>query len=119
MKTTMRLARKDDDCEIRKCYREVEMEGAISLSFETEPSYFDASKLLGRDVRSMLSIGPQGELAGIGVRSLKDVFIQGESESIGYLGGLRGKKEFRGRNYLSAGPGQARGTDLFNMPDDC
>jgi hypothetical protein len=66
------------------------MEGRIAVTMEREPSFFRAAGVegpfhqvaVGRDEET-------GEVVGMGTRSVRPVFLNGEVREIGYLGQLR------------------------------
>ena len=84
------LARPEDDEALRRLLRENPMAGRIAVSLEREPSYFRAAAVegpfhqvaVGRDEET-------GEVAGMGSRSIRPVFLNGKVREIGYLSQLR------------------------------
>jgi hypothetical protein len=84
------LARPSDDEALRRLLRENPMAGRIAVSLEREPSYFRAAAVegpfhqvaVGRDEAT-------GEVVGMGSRSVRPVFLNGQVREIGYLSQLR------------------------------
>jgi len=91
------LATEKDDAGLRQILRETLMEGAISLSFEREPDYFISARveapehqiIVGRDTEN-------GELIGMGGRSMRQVYLNGRAQTIGYLSQFRIRPVYRG-----------------------
>ena len=105
------LASREDDKHIRKCLKENAMQGEISVTFETEPSYFDALSVQGKENRVIIGRTNDGRIMGFGSIAIKPVFINGEVINVGYLSGLRVNKEFRRNLFL------LRGYQLFRDVD--
>ncbi len=87
---TLRLAGRGDDGSIRRLLRERAMPGAIRLSFQREPSYFDGldRECLRHD--TVVVEDPHGgELIAIGARQVQPALFGGDSVRLGYLSQLR------------------------------
>ncbi len=98
------LATKNDDALLRERMRHDAMEGAISVSFRREPSYFVGTKVQGEQVQVIKCIdNKKNKLAGLGARLTLDVFINGQRQRIGYLSDLRGAPEYRNGLLLARG----------------
>jgi len=97
------LAEKSDDELLRDCLRKNEMSGSISVSFETEPSFFNALSVQGGESQVIIGKTENGEIIGFGVRSIKQAYVNGEIVDIGYLSGLRVNPEFRNNSFLARG----------------
>ena len=50
----MSLATNQDDGILRECVKNNEMNGSISVAFETEPSFFDSMSIRGRESQVMV-----------------------------------------------------------------
>lgn len=97
----LRWANEADDEKIRECLKDNPMKGDISITFEAEPSALDAVKVIGP---SRVIVGYlKDELVGFGVISEKELFINGESQRVGYLSALRVNQQYRGRRFLKQG----------------
>ncbi|MBI1783504.1 hypothetical protein HYR69_00030 [Candidatus Sumerlaeota bacterium] len=100
----LELATPADDAALRRVLAATPMDGRISLSFRREPSYFDASVVDGRFRQVVVGRDQKagGEIIGFGSRSVRDVYVNGERISVGYLSALRLLPEYRGWGNLIA-----------------
>ena len=89
-----RLAESTDDLRIRHLLKSSPMEGKISISMETEPSYFDALQVQGKESQVMI-LTRGDEVINLGARSIKPAYVNGQLTDIGYLGGLRTNPSFK------------------------
>ena len=102
------LASPRDDTEIRALLRMILIPGAIQVTFEREPSFFDSCAVhgglcqvvIGRDIAS-------GRIIGMGTRSVDQGFVNGRPAPLGYLSDLRLEPAYRGGTLI------ARGYKLF------
>jgi hypothetical protein len=84
------LARESDDEALRRLLRDNPMPGSIALTLEREPSYFRAAAVEGPFHQVMVGRDEDtGEVVGMGTRSVRPVFLNGEVRDVGYLGQLR------------------------------
>lgn len=97
------LATRADDADLRHILAETPMPGTIVVSFRREPSYFDAvvdgpfhQVVAARDTES-------GRLVGFGARAVRQRYVNGQSEPIGYLSSLRLLAEHRNRGLVARG----------------
>ena len=98
------LATRADDAELRELLRRSPVCGRISVTFEREPSFFDACSVrgdffqvgIGRDRRT-------GSIIGLGSRSIAPAFINGEEMQLGYLADLRLESPYRGGTLIGRG----------------
>jgi len=97
------LATPEDDCELRELLRHSPVPGPISVTFEREPSFFDACGIrgdyqvcIGRDRRT-------GKIIGLGTRSVSRGYMNGESTPLGYLADLRLEPQYRGGTLIARG----------------
>lgn len=99
------LADYSHDKEIRDILRtNYSMDGNIKLCFTTEPSYFDAINVMGRENYVIVCRDTYNNvITGFGTCSLRQVYINGKVVEIGYLSHLRLKKEYRRATLLSRG----------------
>src|SRR5512133_735822 len=106
------LARPEDDAALRRLLRENPMPGSISVTMEREPSYFRAAGVEGPF--HQVAVGryeETGEVVGMGTRSIRPVYLNGEVRNVGYLGQLR---VFRGAGSRAlVGRGLARGFEFM------
>jgi hypothetical protein len=98
------LASPEDDVEIRCLLRETPFEGDISVSLEREPDSALAASIEGRTHQTIIARHrPSGRLAAVGSRSVRDLFVNGRPQPVGYLGMLRVARAFAGRRSLMSG----------------
>ncbi len=84
------LAAQADDAELRRLLRENPLPGAISLTFEREPCYFQAAAVEGPFHQTVLGREAEtGEIVGMGSRSVRPVYLNGAVQSVGYMSHLR------------------------------
>ncbi len=101
-KFTIGLATRGDDALIRKCLRDNSIPGSISVTLETEPSFFDSLSVIGVESQVIVSKCDE-EVMGLGIRSIKKIYFEGKEKKVGYLSGLRGYSKFRNNVFLSCG----------------
>lgn len=95
-----RLATRADDAAIRAFLRGQSMDGPMRLAVATEPSFWNAvlgeraEVLIARDLAAQ---GVQGSIAGLGVRTLRTVLVQGGPVRAAHLSLLRIAPAFRRR----------------------
>ena len=100
---TFNLATPDDDAALCDLLAATPMEGAISLAFARQPSYFAAAEVDGRRVQVGVARDSKSQrIVGMGSRAVSLRYVDGQPMSIGYLSGLRLMPEFRGRAGLLA-----------------
>jgi len=104
VKCIVKIASKEDDYILREGLKTNQIEGSISVSFETEPSFFNAVQVQGKKCQIVvIKTEEEGELIAFGVRAIKPVFVNGEIVNIGYLSSLRVTSKFRKNIYLAKG----------------
>ncbi len=98
------LARPDDDIQLRNLLARNVMSGEISLSFRREPAYFDACQLDGNESQTIVCRDLENDrIVGLGSRSVRERFVDGQVERIGYLSTLRLDEEHRRRGLVARG----------------
>jgi radical SAM superfamily enzyme YgiQ (UPF0313 family) len=98
------MARTGDDADLRDTCWKMPMPGRIQVAYVREPSFFEALRVeghysdvvTGRDTET-------GRIVGIGSRSIKPAFINGEQEQLGYLSTLRLLEDYRYGTLLARG----------------
>lgn len=93
------------DYEIRSLVRQCRMPSPwIELDYQTEPSFFKALAAYGHE-HDLVLIQPDGfeHLAGLGIRSIRSIYLDGKPVDTGYLHHLRFHPEIRGGSYLLRG----------------
>ena len=90
------LATQHDDPELRRLLRENPFAGSISLSLEREPDYFLASAIEGAFHETLVVRDTKtNQLVGIGDRSARPLYVNGEIKDVGYFSGLRVDSKYR------------------------
>lgn len=92
---TYRLADFADDAKLRALLQENAMQGWVAMSMMREPSFFAGLDYFGKDWAVIAEEGM--ETVGMYQCSEQMLFVNGQATSVGYLGGLRVKPEYRGR----------------------
>jgi len=91
------LADPGDDADLRRLLRESPMPGWISVSLEREPDYFAAGAIEGEVSQTLVARHTKdGRVIGMGTRSVRDVFLNGRVDRMGYFGQLRVDSRYRG-----------------------
>jgi hypothetical protein len=94
----------DDDAPLRRLLADTPMDGRIQIAFEREPSYFHAVDVQGRVAQVFVAREVDtGELVGVGTRTVKPAFVNGEPRAVGYLSDLRLIPAYRGRTLIARG----------------
>lgn len=101
---TFTLATPADDESLRQLLRENPMPGSISLSFEREPFYFDASTIEGPFHQTIVARETDtGSAIAFGNRSIRPLFVNGKVRDIGYMSQLRIRPDYGKGLYLARG----------------
>ena len=98
------LAGECDDVELRALLRRNPMDGALQLTFEREPSFFDAASVQGEFHQvGVCRERVSGRIVGFGARAVSDGFVNGERSPLGYLSDLRLEPGRRGGTLVGRG----------------
>ena len=90
------LATPEDDAELRSLLRENPFPGKMLVSLEREPDYFVGARVEGPFHQTIVTRDQsRGEIIGMGTRSIRDVYLNGTVQSVGYLGQLRVARRYR------------------------
>ena len=93
---TLKLATLEDESELRRLLRQNSMPGAISVSFEREPDYFIAAKVEGPFQQTIVAQDEvRGEIIGLGSRSIRERYVNGSPQPVGYISQLRIDPRYR------------------------
>ena len=85
------VATESDDTDLRRLLRENPIQGSISLSFEREPCYFDASIIEGSFHHTIIAReADMGNVIAFGNRSVRPLYVSGEVRDIGGCWDLSG-----------------------------
>lgn len=85
--TAFRVAVKADDHLIRGLLRENGLPGWVEMAIEREPSFFAGAGVVGEDWAVIAS--EEKDVVGMYTASVFPVHVDGATEEVGYLGGLR------------------------------
>jgi hypothetical protein len=98
------LATREDDADLRRIMAATPMPGNFSLSFQREPSWFAGAVVDGHTRQVVICRdSATGKVVGFGCRSLRDVFLNGEPATIGYLSTLRLLRDYRSLGLVARG----------------
>lgn len=101
---TFTLATPADEGSLRQLLRENPIPGSISLSFEREPCYFDASTIEGSFHQTIVAREVKTEqVIAFGNRTIRPLFVNGEVRDIGYMSQLRVRPDYGKGLYLARG----------------
>jgi hypothetical protein len=101
---TTEIAEPTDDAAIRKLLRESVMPGSVAVSYEREPNYFDGCSILGDDVETpVIRLRETGEVVGLCCRAVRELYVQGKPQRVGYLSQLRVAKDYQGHMLVARG----------------
>jgi radical SAM superfamily enzyme YgiQ (UPF0313 family) len=99
-----KIAEPADDAGIRLLLRQTPMPGPIRLTYLREPSFLQALSIEGHFNQALIGIDRStNQVIGVGCRSIKTAFINGQPMPLGYLSTLRIAESYRGSNYLARG----------------
>jgi hypothetical protein len=91
------LATMEHDVSLRRLFAANDMEGDIRISFQREPNYFYASGLQGAFHQVIAARDTMtSEIIGVGTRAVRQGFLNGEIQNIGYLADMRLDPRYRG-----------------------
>jgi len=79
-----------DDAGLRRLLRETPMPGSIQITLEREPGYFNAMKTEGGCHYTFCARDrATGELFAMGCRTVRELYVNGRPQRVGYLSQLR------------------------------
>jgi hypothetical protein len=98
------VATPDADADLRRIMAETPMPGKVAVSFRREPSYFAAAVVDGPFHQVVACRDCAADrLVGFGARSIRELYVNGQVEPIGYLSTLRLLAEHRNLGLLARG----------------
>ncbi len=104
MEFSFELATEKDDAAIRQLLASSAMPGRLTITFEREPNYFWGCGTMGRFCQVILARHkPSGELAGMMCRGIRQHFVNGQPQELGYIGQIRIAPKYQGLWLLSRG----------------
>ena len=92
-----------DDAGLRDLVRREPVAGRITIAYEREPDFFLGCRVLDDAPAVLVARAADGTVVGVACRSTRDVYVNGASTRLGYLGQLRVDRRFRGRWLVSRG----------------
>ena len=87
---------------LRELIRGAAMPGWVRLAFGREPNFFHATGVQGRTNQVLVALEGT-RVVGMGCRSIRSAWVNGQKTEIGYLGGLRLAPEVRRTGALARG----------------
>ena len=101
---TIDTAKRADNADLLRLLEEMPMPGFIRIAYQRAPDFFDALGVEGRSSQVVVGRDANGDrVIGMGTRSIKPAYVNGEVDDIGYLSGLRLKPEYRRGIHLARG----------------
>jgi len=98
------LAQEKDEMELRNVFDEVSQESDIRVSFGRHPNIFHSISILGKINQMMITRNTEDNgIIATGVRSVKEVYINGKAGRIGYYSGLKIKAVYRSLTLFGRG----------------
>jgi hypothetical protein len=86
----------EDEERLKFLYSEKSRDGAIRVNLERNPVFFDAIRVEGHEnVVYAVEDSQTGLIAGAGIRNIRDCYLNGAAQKIGYLSGLRVAEKYR------------------------
>lgn len=91
------MANRNDEESLRRLLRDNYMEGKLKISFQREPDFFESLDIEGKKVQVALGRDlKKNKIIGFGIRSIREMFVNGSKTNVGYLSNLRLDKNYRG-----------------------
>jgi hypothetical protein len=97
-----RLAGKSDDNQLRKLMRDTIVPGHIRMAYTREPDFFKAHRDID-DNTQIIVADDDGQIAGVGCRSIRKLLVNGKPSSVGYLSSLRLRPSAQNSTALARG----------------
>jgi len=97
MRLSVNLAQPADDAAIRLLMRRQPVPGRVTVTFEREPDFSLGCAVTGDDCRILVARSEDDGIVGVACASVRNVFVNGREQRLGYLGQLRVDERFRGR----------------------
>lgn len=98
------LAQQQDNKELIQLMANMPMPGAVRVTYRRDPDFFRALRVEGRFTQTLVGRDTQtGQIAGMGTRSIKPVYINAKRRNLGYLSCLRVSPPYRRSIHLARG----------------
>ena len=78
-----------DDMDLRQLLRANPLPGEIQLSYEREPSFWAGAGIEGPKQQTMIVRAQDGRAVGMGSRSVRTLYVNGEAHRVGYMSQMR------------------------------
>jgi len=112
----VKKAQPEDEVLIRQLLRKTPMQGAVHVSLEREPSAKIAADVEGLKHDTVFVMDSRDDqILGMGSRSVRSLYFDGEVRSVGYLGQLRASPGRKGLKRLAAG---FKGIEMLRGDDE-
>jgi hypothetical protein len=97
-----RLAKPDDDSQLRTLMREIVVPGHIQIAYTREPNFFNAYQDV--DPCAQVIVAEENQrIEGVACRSVRQLLVNGQPRALGYLSGLRIRPSARKGTALARG----------------
>jgi hypothetical protein len=104
MNFRIELATPADDPGIRRLLANNPVPGHPPVIYAREPNYFLGCDTMGDFWQVVVARHlPTGEIAGVGCRAVRTLYVNGRPQHVGYLGQLRVDEKFRGQWLVTQG----------------
>lgn len=101
---TLTLAEASDDAALRQRMAEDVMDGSIAVTFRREPRYFAGTAIQGAEAEVIKCVDSESaRIVGLATRATLPAYINGQTQSLGYLCDLRVSPTIRGGTLLARG----------------
>ena len=95
----------EDDAAIRRLLRRTPMPGDVTIGYHREPSFFRSLLPMGN--RTQVAVGRPADnpdrVVALGCRTIRELFVEGTPQRVGYLSQMRVDPEYRGRGLVDQG----------------
>lgn len=92
-----RRADSDDDKALREMLSQNSMDSWVNLSFEREPSYFDAHNIMGESYTMVAVDTNTNSYVGMYTCTYMDMYLNGDVQEVAYLRELRLNEKYRNK----------------------
>ncbi|MBT4850117.1 hypothetical protein HON36_04685 [Candidatus Parcubacteria bacterium] len=97
------IARESDDLGIRTLLDNNPVPGKISLLYQKNPSYFQASDVASKYSNTIVIKNNQKDVVAVQTTAIRDLYLDRQKRQIAYLSNLRVDKKYQGQRILKEG----------------
>jgi hypothetical protein len=97
------VATQEHEAGLRALLRREPMPGWVRTAYAWEPDFFAGLAVEGQFTQAIAALAADGRVVGMGTRAVRQVWLHGRPDTIGYLGGLRSLPAARGSLGLARG----------------